>query len=350
LTRSFQVVKKWKRKIAARFHHSLLTIMTMMVSVTSTLLLTLCVALLPDTAIAFLLPAELQESHGWMPYSRIFPSSAASRSSNGNDGSRSIGTTLPLDMGQEFKRFNPTRIQGGGTLKTWSYRNPAINHVQVLLRTAGRPLEADIQLWAGPDNTPHKMKVYLEDGDERTFHTLIPTPNGPNSIKVRNTGMLEFPFDAVVEPDMPSTADGGYHHQAHVFETANMPLETLQGGAIRTYPFPVNVNSVIVVVKNSNARPLNARIELLQGPNNNKQVVEFYTEDGNMRPFYAILALPGSGNVVRVVNTSPMEFPLQASVAAYSVDENNAVADPWASDGLVQGGGISSMGGGPMKW
>jgi hypothetical protein len=332
----------------------------MMLSVACTLVALCAVLLLPDNSTAFVLPADLKKSLGWTRttfYSPFFSSSplaSTSRSSSGGGSSSNDPSLPPLDIRQEFNRFPSTRIQGGGTLKTWSYRNPAIHHIQVLLRTAGRPLEADIQLWAGPDNTPHKMKVYLEDGDERTFHTLIPTPNGPNSIKVRNTAMLEFPFDAVVEPDI-TTSGGPGDGQAHIFETAaNMPMETLQGGAIRTYPFPVNVNSAIVVIQNSNARPLNARIELLQGPNNNKQVVELYTEDGNRRPFYAILALTGSGNVVRVVNTSPMEFPLQASVAAHSVSDENAVVDPWAtSDGLVQGGGgINSMGsgGGPMKW
>jgi hypothetical protein len=203
----------------------------------------------------------------------------------------------------------PILVQGG-SLRTWSYKSPAVEQVQVVLSTEGRPLDADIELWHGPDNTPVKMRVYVENGQIRPFSAVIETPRGPNTVAIRNIGQIEFPIAASVLADevfMPSP-------------DALSASMTVQGGALRTYPFDPTVDSVECLLK-TDGRPLNARIELLQGPNNNKQVIELYTEDGCDRPFFCILETPGSGNVVRIVNTSPVEFPMTASVVPHTINQ-----------------------------
>jgi hypothetical protein len=205
----------------------------------------------------------------------------------------------------------------GDSLRTWSYANPAVEQVQVDLTTEGRPLDADIELWHGPDNTPCKMRVYGEDGLVRPFTTVVETPRGPNTVAIRNIGQIEFPLTALVsETNIVAPTD-----------ECITESKTIQGGALRTYAFDPTVDSVQVFIK-TDGRPLNARLELLQGPNNNKQVIELYTEDGCDRPFFCLLETPGSGNVVRIVNTAPVEFPMTAAVVPRrmnTVDKSNVV-------------------------
>ena len=154
------------------------------------------------------------------------------------------------DLAEIWDNSSPVIVQGG-SLRTWSFANPAIESVQVLLKTEGRPLDADVELWQGPDNTPHKMRVYVEDGALRTFNAVIGTPRGPNTVAIRNIGQLEFPLDAVVRPDRD---DGLAANIASVAKRS----ETIQGGALRTYPFDPSVDSVAIILK-TDGRPLNAR-------------------------------------------------------------------------------------------
>jgi len=240
-----------------------------------------------------------------------------------NEDSSALARPRSRSMGRSSRGYRDmlaTENIQGGALKTWSFPDPNVDSVQVFMKTEGTPLTANVELWHGPDSTPHKMAVYLEDGDFRPFSAVIATPRfNANSVSIRNTQTLEYPIEAAVEPDYESLED----------ITRNIGEDipkVMQGGAIHTVPFPPSVASVAVLLR-TDGRPLNARLELLQGPNNNKQVVEVYTEDGIEHPFFAVIETPGIGNVVRIVNTGTVEFPITAVVEPYTVERGGMYRD-----------------------
>jgi len=219
----------------------------------------------------------------------------------------------PRPTKEIFDEIEPVKVQGG-SLKTCSF-DEAVDRVTIFLKTTGRPLNANVDLWQGPDNAPQKMSVYLEDGSKRPFRCTVESPGSSNAVAIRNTGQMEFPLTAGLECDMTDSIS-----PSEVL-LANSEYRTVQGGAVYTTPFPPAVQAVQVSLK-TDGRPLNARVELLQGPNNNKQVLDIYTEDGSERPFYAVIDTPGTGNVVRIVNTATVEFPLTATIEPYIVDDS----------------------------
>jgi len=173
------------------------------------------------------------------------------------------------------------------------------------------------------------MRVYVEDGKLRPFSAVIETPRSPNTVAIRNVGQMELPFAAELVADQDNI-----DQPTPDCLSSSSPI---QGGALRTYPFDPSVDSVQVFLQ-TDGRPLNARIELIQGPNNNKQVIELYTEDGLDRPFFCILGTPGAGNVVRIVNTAPIEFPLAASVVPEFINEGMSYGGIEPSNDVVIGG------------
>ena len=227
----------------------------------------------------------------------------------------------------------------GGALRTYSFESSHAERAQLILKTEGRPLNANVELWHGPDNTPQKMSIYSEDGNLRPFRAIVETPRSNNAVAIRNTGHLEFPLAAWVEPD-ENNKDAGFGAVISKLSQSKSRPETIQGGALKTYPFEGNVASVQILLS-TDGRPLNARVELLQGPNNNKQVMEIYTEDGTERPFFCVIETPGSGNVVRVVNTATVEFPLYVNVGPYLTQERGPQS---GNLGWDNGGANSSLG------
>jgi len=225
----------------------------------------------------------------------------------------------------------PQTIQGD-SLKTWDFNSEHLDAVQVLLKTEGRPLKADIELWQG-ENAPQKISVYSENGDTRPLSAFIATPyQGHTAVAVKNSGEGEFPMKACVEADLHQ--NGNYlagKGPANGNQLAKYTLQqlwqkarpkTVQGdGATYVVPLEANIQKVQILIT-SEKNPINARIEILEGPNNVKQVMEISTEDGKARPFFCVLDLPDPilTNVMRVVNTGPFEFPIECRIEPFKVE------------------------------
>ena len=215
---------------------------------------------------------------------------------------------------------SPVKIQGG-SLRTCNLEQ-SVNRVHIALKTGGRPLNACVDLWQGPDNTPQNVRLYVEDANLRPFRTIIETPRNSNAVCIRNTAELEFPLAANLDFETETDSDNVFSDAKRKMEATCKP-RIVQGGAVYTTPFTTSVSSIQVLLQ-TDGRPLNARIELLHGPNNSKQVMEVYQEDGYERPFYTIIETPGDGNVIRIVNTSTVEFPLTAIVEPFSVENDDS--------------------------
>ncbi|KAG7347686.1 hypothetical protein IV203_016391 [Nitzschia inconspicua] len=143
------------------------------------------------------------------------------------------------------------------TLQTFAFDTPTVERVQVLLKTGHRhgrsrsiPLQARIDVWHGPDSTPQNLAIYLEDDEEdddegddddlvfadearrsihgddddddeeeedtTNFSAIIETPQGYNTIAVRNTAP-NFDLLACVEgeecPTDIATNNNGIPHR-----------------------------------------------------------------------------------------------------------------------------------------
>lgn len=113
--------------------------------------------------------------------------------------------------------------------------------------------------------------------------------------------------------------EGAALHPGLVVGDSSTSSDRIQGGALRTFRVDAPVESVEVRLL-SEGYPIYGAIEVLQGPNTERQVIELYSENGRDRPISYLLETPGFGCVVSVKNTWPsMEYPMTALVLPHVV-------------------------------
>lgn len=239
-------------------------------------------------------------------------------------GGQSLNARGHPHFKEVWDTLSPITVQGGKVLRTWSLPF-ATEYAQVLIKTDDRTLHADLQLWEGPDNIPQKMNVYVGYGRKRPIRALIATPESNSAIALRNVGPLEYPVGAGLGVDTDGSAGLG----KLVDEMRDHPdTRIIQGGSVQNFPVPYSVSSMAIYL-GSDGRPVNAKVELLQGPNSIKISLEHYAEDGALRPLFLVIQTPGADNVIRVMNTAPSEFPLTAAVEPYRYGD-----DEWTTYGI----------------
>ena len=100
----------------------------------------------------------------------------------------------------------------GGSLRTYPTFGEQLH---VGISSDGRPVEADMELWQGPNNTPFSMRVRGEDGQRRPVSAMVPRgPGYTGTVALRNRGPMEFPVNTEV------FADGGAFGPSAVFRCA----------------------------------------------------------------------------------------------------------------------------------
>jgi hypothetical protein len=219
----------------------------------------------------------------------------------------------PAPAGPTYAAFEPfaanelTRVQGTSR-HTIGFNDPSKEVAQIYMTSEGRPIKADCEVWIGPDWTPLKLKIYSEDGKERPVQTLIGTRNQCANIDVNNMHSIAFPL----------MTGGKYATDEQVKTRADIlaggKSQYVEGGAIYSKPMPADAKKVLVVL-HTETRQLNAKIELLCGPNNMKQDYEIFTNNGEKNSLYVIFDTPDLGTTVRVKNLAPHEFPCKAYIA-----------------------------------
>jgi hypothetical protein len=190
------------------------------------------------------------------------------------------------------------RIEGQ-TRKTWSFNDLSKDRVSVAVGSEGRPVHSDIDLWIGPNYTPFKLNAYSEDGRLRPIQALVGTRSKSANIDIVNTGPSDFPIKAAASYATPAMAAISQRPKG----------EICQGSAIRSYAVEPSTEQVEVCLR-TDGKQLNAKIELLNSPNNPKQTYQVFTNNGELNSLCVCFNTPDTMTTLRIHSKATVEFPL----------------------------------------
>jgi hypothetical protein len=237
------------------------------------------------------------------------------------------------------------RIEGGKTLKTFKMP-PGTERVQYILTSPNRrPVKAKVELWIGPIRCVHEFIYDSMSGQDYPVKATLQFKKGVDPVlKVSGNDAFEFPLLAGVFVPSPEESKMLGETCKDMFYSAPMK-ERVQGGstidnkggAVRTFDVDPSWDQTQIMVwsKDVGKKSFKTNIEVLQGPNNQKQHLNLRC-GGSTQPFHCVIDTPGPGWIIRCNSKKYLEDGLfEIADAPYS--------DPAAStaaEGEVLMGGM----------
>jgi hypothetical protein len=213
---------------------------------------------------------------------------------------------------EEFDLWDPskkadTRIEGGKTLKTYKMP-PHADRVQYILTSNGRPVKAHVELWIGPIRSTHEVNLDSMNGKAYPIRGTLKFKKLSPVLKISCPSEYEFPLlCGVFVPSEEESKKIEQFCEKDMFYNAPMK-QTVQGGstidgkggAIRTFHIDPTWEKTQIMVWSGDVgkKSFKTDIEVLQGPNNQKQ--RFYLRcGGSTQPYHCVIDTPGANWILR---------------------------------------------------
>jgi len=262
---------------------------------------------------AVLLPARRAAAQNSSPVGNVFalagPTPVAALAVSADERPPAPDGWVPVE---EFDLWDPskkadTRIEGGKTLKTYKMP-PHADRVQYILTSNGRPVKAHVELWIGPIRSTHELNLDSMNGKAYPIRGTLKFKKLSPVLKISCPSEYEFPLlCGVFVPSEEESKKIEQFCEKDMFYNAPMK-HTVQGGstidgkggAIRTFHIDPTWEKTQIMVWSGDVgkKSFKSDIEVLQGPNNQKQ--RFYLRcGGSTQPYHCVIDTPGPNWVLR---------------------------------------------------